>query len=367
MSISEKQQDLYSEQKGENEYKHQIIMIPGDGIGPEVMAEAEKILKALQLPIQWKKVNWGINHFFETGKVVPANFLEIVSQYDAILLGSLGDSTVLEDYITLDPLIKMRQSLDQFLCLRPAKYFEGIESPLKHSNIDVLIIRENSEGEYCNIGGCFKQGSPDEVAVETAIHSRKGIERVIRCAFETAAKRKKCVTLCSKSNAMKFGMGLWDRVFEFVAHEYPDIQAEKFYMDSLCAKIICDPSQFDVIVGSNLFCDILSDLTVAITGSLGMAPSANINPSKTAPSLFEPVHGSALDIKGKGICNPIAMLRATGMMIEFLGYDKESILIEKAIQESIKQKWTTRDIGGTRSTIEVGNFIENYIITHLNN
>ncbi|EMD43393.1 tartrate dehydrogenase, putative [Entamoeba histolytica KU27] len=342
-------------------YQHKIIVIPGDGIGAEVMNEAEKMFQSLNLPIQRDYVDWGIQHYLKTGKVVPIDYIDQVKQYDAILLGSLGDPRTLPDYVTLEPLIQMRQQLDQFLCLRPAKHFPGIPTPLKKCEIDVLVVRENSEGEYSNIGGIFKSGTPEEFAIESAVHSRRGLERVIRYAFEASRKRRNHVTLATKSNAMKFGMVLWDSVFEAIAMEYPDVTAEKYYMDALSAEIVKNPSKFDVIVGSNLFCDIISDLTVTVAGSMGIAPSANINPERTFPSLFEPVHGSALDIAGKVICDPIGTMRASSMMLEFLGYSEESVLIEEAIQSSILQKITTIDIGGTKTTIEVGDFIANYI------
>ncbi|ELP90758.1 hypothetical protein EIN_025970 [Entamoeba invadens IP1] len=345
------------QQQNQPVYTHKIIVIPGDGIGTEVMAEAEKIFQALNIPIQRDYVDWGIPHYLKTGAVTPENYIDICKSYDAILLGSLGDPRTLPDYITLEPLIQIRQQLDQFLCLRPARHFSGIPTPLKNSEIDVLVVRENSEGEYSNVGGFFKTGTPEEFAVESAIHTRRGIERVVRYAFEASRKRKSCVTLATKSNAMKFGMVLWDTVFETIAMEYPDVQAEKYYMDALCAAIVKNPTKFDVIVGSNLFCDIISDLTVAVAGSLGIAPSANINPDRTFPSLFEPVHGSALDIAGKGICNPVGTIRAASMMLEFLGYSEESVLIEEIIQDSIAQKFTTIDIGGEKSTTEVGDFI----------
>lgn len=334
-----------------------IIVIPGDGIGREVMAEAEKVLKVLDVPISRDYVDWGVQHYLKTGKVAPVDFIDIVKTYDAILLGSLGDPQIVADYITLDALIQMRQQLDQYSCLRPAKYFPGIPTPLAECNIDVLVVRENSEGEYSNVGGFFKMGTPEECAVETAIHTRRGVERVIRYAFEASRKRKFHVTLATKSNAMKYGMVLWDSVFEAVAMEYKDVEADKYYMDALCAEIVKSPTKFDVIVGSNLFCDIISDLTVAVAGSLGIAPSANINPDRRYPSLFEPVHGSALDIAGKGICNPIGTIRATSMLLEFLGFCDESVLIEEAVQESIIKGVKTPDLGGKNTTCEVGDFI----------
>ncbi|KAL7722013.1 Tartrate dehydrogenase [Entamoeba marina] len=339
-----------------------ILVYPGDGIGVEVIQEAEKVLNALNLPLQQEWVDWGIEHYLKTGKVTPTDFVDQAKQYDAILLGSLGDPRTLPDYITLDPLIQMRQQLDQFLCLRPAKHFPGIPSPLVDPEVDVLIVRENSEGEYSNVGGFFKTGTPEEFAVESSIHTRRGIERVVRYAFEASRKRRSRVTLATKSNALKHGMVLWDNVFEVIAMEYSDVHAEKYHLDALTAAFIKEPKRFDVVVGSNLFCDVISDLTIAMAGSLGIAPSANINPERTFPSLFEPVHGSALDIVGKGICNPIGCIRAASMMLEFIGFSEESVLIEEAVQESIAQKVTTPDIGGTRTTVEVGNFIANYVV-----
>ncbi|KAL7718789.1 Tartrate dehydrogenase [Entamoeba marina] len=332
-----------------------ILIYPGDGIGIEVMQEAEKVLDTLNLPIKREWVDWGIQHYLKTGKVTPTDFIDQAKQYDAILLGSLGDPRTLPDYITLDPLIQMRQQLDQFLCLRPAKHFSGIPSPLVDPEIDILIVRENSEGEYSNVGGFFKTGTPEEFAIESSIHTRRGIERVVRYAFEASRKRRSRVTLATKSNALKFGMVLWDNVFESIAMEYPDVHSEKYHLDALTAAFIKNPRKFDVVVGSNLFCDVISDLTIAMAGSLGIAPN-----------LFEPVHGSALDIVGKGICNPIGTIRAASMMLEFIGFSDESVLIEEAVQESIAQKVTTPDIGGTRTTVEVGDFVANYVLSRRN-
>jgi len=295
-----------------------VLLYPGDGIGLEVIPEGVRAIAALAkgvagtqhaFRVRWTGVDWGIAHWHRTGKVVPDDFIRQIQAHDAVFLGAVGDPRYLPDHITLMPLIQMRQQLDQYVCLRPAKLLAGVQSPLATTKpIDIAVVRENSEGEYASSGGLFKPRTPDEVAIETAVHTRKGVERICRYAFELSRSRKRHVTLATKSNALKYSMVMWDRVFAEVAHDYPDVRADKCHVDALSMDFVRKPETLDVVVGSNLFGDILSDLGGAISGSLGLAPSANINPERKFPSMFEPVHGSAIDIAGKGIANPIGTL-----------------------------------------------------------
>lgn len=342
---------------------YNIAVYPGDGIGIEVTREAVRVLKTLETIFQsfkfrFTEFDWGSNYWKKTGKVVPDNYLEILKGFDAILLGALGDPANIPDYVTLVPIIQIRQSFDQYVCLRPAKILPGIETPLvnkKYGDIDLIVIRENSEGEYVDAGGIFKTGQPDELGIQTAVHTRKGITRILRYAFLLAQERKKHLTLATKSNAQKYGMVLWDKIFAEVARDFPDVQTDKFHIDALAMNFVRCPERFDVVVGSNLFGDILSDLAGIISGSLGLAPSANINPEKVYPSLFEPVHGSGPDIAGKNIANPLGAIRSTGMMVRFLGEKETSACIEKAVGDNLTEgKIRTPDIGGNATTDQVG-------------
>lgn len=347
-----------------------VLLFPGDGIGLEVVPEAVRAISALAAGIAKSSssssddafrvattsVDWGVAHHRRTGSIVPADFIAQIRRHDAVLLGALGDPRVLPDHVTLAPLIQMRQQLDQYVCLRPAKLFPGVRTPLATTQpIDIAVVRENSEGEYASNGGLFKPGTPDEVAIETAVHTRKGVERICRFAFELARTRPgRHVTLATKSNALRHGMVMWDRVFAEVAAQYGDVRADKCHVDALAMDFVRRPHTLDVVVGSNLFGDILSDLGGAISGSLGLAPSANINPERRFPSMFEPVHGSALDIAGKGIANPIGTLRATAMMLEHLGLHRASAVLERAIAANLAAGAVrTPDIGGSHTTTQV--------------
>jgi tartrate dehydrogenase/decarboxylase/D-malate dehydrogenase len=348
-----------------------ILLYPGDGIGQEVIAEGEKVLRALEkglagsaedaFRLETTCVDWGIAYWQRTGrsKVVPDDYIEQIKAYDAVFLGALGDPRHLPDHVTLVPLIQMRQQLDQYVCLRPARLYPGVRTPLATADpIDIAVVRENSEGEYAAVGGLFKPLTTDEVAVEVAVHTRKGVERICRFAFELARTRRRHVTLATKSNALKYGMVMWDRVFADVAREYPDVAADRCHVDALSMDFVRRPGTLDVVVGSNLFCDILSDLGGAISGSLGLAPSANINPERRFPSMFEPVHGSALDIAGKGVANPIGTLRAAAMMLDFLGLKRPAAILEAAIAENLAAgAIKTPDLGGHATCSQVANDI----------
>ena len=345
------------------EYK--IALYPGDGIGLDVVAEAVKVLRSVEacagLRLHMTEFNWGHRYWRETGQVAPDDYLETLKGFDAIFLGAVGDPRNLPDHITLVPLIKLRQSFDQYVCLRPAQLLPGVATPLANKqpkDIDILVVRENSEGEYVDIGGHLKTGQADEVSIQTAIHTRKGVERILRYSFEQARRRRKHLTMATKSNAFKYGMVMWDRVLAEVAPDYPDVRADKCHIDALSMNFVRCPELYDVVVGSNLFGDILSDLGGAIAGSLGLAPSANINPERTYPSLFEPVHGSAPDIAGKGIANPIAAIRSAAMMLDFLGEPQAVQCIEGAVAGNLADgKVRTPDLGGHNTTREVGDDI----------
>lgn len=343
---------------------HKIALYPGDGIGIEVTNEVRRVLEAanrkFQIGLELTELDWGSRLWKRSGKIAPENFLEILQEYDAIYLGALGDPANVPDHISLVPLISTRQSFDQYVCLRPAKLYPGVKSPLADTSrgIDIMVVRENSEGEYSSVGGTLKSGTTDEVAVQSSIHTRKGIERILRYSFELAKKRKSHLTMATKSNALKFSMVLWDRIFEEIRSDYQDVESDKCHIDALCMNFVKKPSDYDVVVGSNLFGDILSDLAGAVTGSLGLAPSANINPERKYPSLFEPVHGSAPDIAGKGIANPIGAISAAAMMLDFLCEYDAAKCIENAIASCFeKDAPVTADIGGNASTSDVGNSI----------
>lgn len=350
---------------------YEIAVYPGDGIGIEVISAAIQVLKTLEqafgsFKLALTEYNWGSRYWRETGRVVPDNYLDILKDYDAIFLGALGDPMNVPDHITLVPLIQIRQRFDQYVCLRPAQLLPGIESPLagkKAGDIDILCIRENSEGEYVSMGGEFRIGQPDEVAVQTAIHTRRGVERILRYAFRLAQGRRRHLTMATKSNAQKYGMVMWDRVLAEVAGEFPDVRADKYHIDALCMNFVRCPEIFDVVVGSNLFGDILTDLGGAIVGSLGLAPSANINPERKYPSLFEPVHGSAPDIAGKGIANPIAAIRSAAMMLDFLGETEAARVLDQVVMENLKEgRVRTPDIGGSSTSAEVAADIRERIL-----
>lgn len=345
--------------------KYKVALYPGDGIGVEVTDEAVKTLKAAAricgFQLEMREFDWGHRYWKRTGKVAPDDFLEQLRDFDAIYLGAIGDPDNVPDHISLKPLIDMRQGFDQYACARPAKLLPGIETPLEGrgpEDIDIVVVRENSEGEYVDAGGMFKSNHVDGSAVQVAVHTRKGIERILRYGFELARNRRNHLTMATKSNALKYSMVLWDEVFEALQSEYPDVESDKCHVDALAMNLVVKPQVYDVIVASNLFGDILSDLGGAISGSLGLAPSANINPARQYPSMFEPVHGSAPDIAGKGIANPIAAIRSAAMMLDFLGEKQAAELVDKAIIESLSSKEVrTPDIGGVATTAEVGDCI----------
>jgi tartrate dehydrogenase/decarboxylase/D-malate dehydrogenase len=339
---------------------HRVAVIPGDGIGQEVTPAAIRVLAAAarryDFQFEWESFPWGSAHYFEHGCMMSADALARLRQFDAILFGAVGDPR-LQDNVTLNGLLlPIRRGLDQYACVRPAVLYPGVRSPLagrKAGDIDFVVVRENTEGEYAQVGGVLYQDGPHEVAVQSAMFTRHGTERVIRFAFELARRRdrKRLLTSVTKSNAQGFSMGFWDRVFVDVARDYADIRTESLLVDAACMDLIRRPHDFDVIVASNLFGDILTDLSAAITGSLGLAPSANLNPSRTYPSMFEPVHGSAPDIVGRGVANPMAAMLAGAMMVDFLGECEAARAIETAVLQVLAgQQDVTPDLGGRANT-----------------
>lgn len=335
-----------------------IALYPGDGIGQEVAAAAVHVLQTLaerggHARLEFTSLDWGIDHYARHGKVMPDDFLEILRPFDAIFLGAVGFPSRLPDHVTLVPLIRMRQSFDQYACVRPARTFDGVPQPLiGNRKIDLVVLRENSEGEYIDNGGRFRRGTPDEIAVQTAIHSRRGVERILRFGFDLARTRRRHLTMITKSNAQKYAYVLWDEVLEELAPQYADVTADREHIDAAAMNFVRRPEAFDVVVSSNLFGDILSDLSGGITGGLGLNPSANLNPERLSPSLFEPVHGSAPDIAGRGIANPVGAILSAAMMLDWLGAPEDAGRIRTAVESALAAGRTTRDLGGTLPTTQ---------------
>ena len=345
------------------EYK--VAVIPGDGVGLEVIDEGRKALEAVasvigDLSFQFTEFPWGSEFYRETGKLMPDDGIETLKAFDTILFGAVGDPNI-PDHITLHGLLlPMRRSFDQGVCIRPAYLYPGVESPLsgkKAGDIDMVIFRENTEGEYAPVGGRLYAGTAHETVVQTNMFTRRGTERIIRAAFEYCVRRdkRKKVTSVTKSNAQSFGMVFWDEVFTEVSADFPQIETESLLVDRACMDFVRWPEDFDVVVASNLFADILSDIAAVVTGSMGLAPSANINPDREYPSLFEPVHGAAFDIMGKGIANPLATISAVAMMLDYLGEQEAADRVDKAVARCLEQRTVlTVDLGGTASTSVMG-------------
>lgn len=343
-----------------------VAVIGGDGIGPEVIDQAVRVaevaLKKETHQLEWNHLNWGSNYYKETNKIMPDDGWEILQQHDAILLGAVGHPDV-PDHITLHGLLlPMRRKFDQYVNLRPAFLFDGSPTPLKDrepGSIDFLVYRENTEGEYAPCGGRQYQGTEDEIAIQTSIFTRRGCERIIRAAFEAAQKReRKLLTSVTKSNAQQFSMVLWDEVYESVKGDYPDVKSQSLYVDAAAMDLVRKPETFDVIVASNLFGDILTDLSAVITGSLGLASSANINPERKFPSMFEPVHGSAPDIAGQGIANPLAAILSTVLLFNHLGMETGATSIRDAVATVLKTgKTLPPDLGGKANTKDVADAV----------
>lgn len=340
---------------------YQIALYPGDGIGPEVVDQAVRVLDAVQarhgFKLDYVRLPWGYDYWRAHGRVVPDDFLDVLRPFDAILLGAVGWPAELPDHVTLAPLVKIRQTFEQYACIRPAKLLPGVKSVLVGkgpAEIDFVVLRENSEGEYVDSGSRYRQGQADEIALQTAIHTRRGVERILRFGFEMARKRRKRLTMITKSNAQRFAYTLWDDLLELVKPDYPDVAADKLHCDAAAMDFVRRPERFDVVVASNLFGDLLTDLGGVIGGGLGLAPSTNTNPERKFPSMFEPVHGSAPDIAGRGIANPVAQVLSAAMMLEWLGEEAAAATIRRAVEQTLAAGKHTPDLGGTLSTTQMG-------------
>ncbi|KAB2492851.1 tartrate dehydrogenase [Priestia endophytica] len=340
-----------------------IASIPGDGIGKEVVPAANKVLKTIAdihggIQFNFTYFPWSCEYYLEHGEMMPEDALERLQDFDSIFLGAVGNLKLVPDHISLwGMLIKIRREFEQVINIRPAKVLKGIRSPLLNpKDFDLIVVRENSEGEYSSVGGNIYKGQ-DEIAIQNAIFSRKATERAMRFAFELASKRKKHVTSATKSNGIYYSMPFWDSVFEDVSKDYPGIQTDSQHIDALAAFFVTRPHQFDVIVASNLFGDILTDLGAGIMGSVGVAPAANINVNGKYPSMFEPVHGSAPDIVGKGIANPIGQIWTAKMMLDHFGEEELGGVLLDVVESVTNDSILTPDVGGNYTTEEVTNEI----------
>ena len=348
--------------------EYNIAAIPGDGIGKEVVPEGLKILKEAALKHQFK-INFteydfaSCDYYEKHGKMLPDDWREKLSKHNAIFFGAVGMPDQVPDHISLwGSLLKFRREFDQYINLRPVKLFPGVNPPLankKPGDIDMMIVRENTEGEYSSVGGRMYQNTDREIAIQETIMSAHGIDRVQEFAFKLAKKRKrKKLTNATKSNGISITMPFWDERFNKMKNKYPEIETDQFHIDILAARFVLNPEWFDVVVASNLFGDILSDLGPACTGTIGIAPSGNINPENKHPSLFEPVHGSAPDIAGQGVANPVGQIWSGAMMLDYLGEKEASNSIVSAIEKSLNvQKNRTKDLGGESNTVECSNSI----------
>ena len=345
-----------------------IAVIAGDGIGREVTLEGVKVLRAVaergKRAMEFVEFDWGADKYLREGVSLPDGAVEMLrDEFDAILFGALGDPRVPTNQHAADILLGLRFKLDLYVNARPVELLHDRLTPLRDrtaNDVRFMVFRENTEGLYVGVGGFFKKGTADEIAVQEDVNSRKGVERIIRYAFEYArANKLKRLCMSDKSNAMTFAHDLWQRVFKEVRQEYVDIESRHLYIDTLAMEVVRDPRQFDVIVTNNLFGDIISDLGAQLAGGLGLAPSGNIHPGRT--SLFEPVHGSAPNIAGKGIANPLGSVLTAGMMLEYLGWKAEAGVLKSAVREALFKNYLTPDLGGTRKTVEVGDWLADFV------
>ncbi|MGD9124089.1 MAG: 3-isopropylmalate dehydrogenase [Desulfarculaceae bacterium] len=351
---------------------YDIAVIPGDGVGQEVADEAVKILTAAAekfgFKIKTETYGWGCDYFLAHGEMMPADGLTTLKDFSAIFLGCIGDANKVPDHVSLELLLTIRKGFDQYVNLRPIKLYPGVPTPIRTAtpqSVDMLVIRENTEGEYSSNGGIFKAGTPDAVALQTGVFTYKGCERAIRYGFKMARKRGKLrgkgsakvgrVTNCTKSNALNYSMVFWDSVCDEVAEDFPDIATDTALVDALTMWFVKNPEYFDVIVASNLFGDIITDLGAMLQGGMGFAAGGNINPEKIYPSMFEPIHGSAPKYKGKGIVNPVAAIESARMMLEHLGEETAASDIERAVSRVLAGgQCATRDMGGGSTTAQMG-------------
>ena len=351
---------------------HRIAVIAGDGIGPEVIAEGIKVLNAAArrngtFSFEFTHFPWGCEYYTKTGEMMPADALETLKAFDAIFLGAVGYPGV-PDHISLrDLLLKIRHGFDEYVNVRPVKLLKGAPCPLsgvKREEIDMTFIRENSEGEYAGDGEWRGKGTPDETVVQYGVFTRKGCERIMRYAYELARKERKTLTSISKGNALNYSMVFWDQVFKEVGAEYPDVKTQSFLVDAASMFMVKDPKRFQIVVASNLFGDILTDLGAAISGGMGLAAGANLNPERTFPSMFEPIHGSAPDIAGRGLANPLATVWSASQMLDFFGHADEAKLLLDVIEKLLVEKaCLTPDLGGTATTSQVGDAVVREVLS----
>ncbi|UXH77148.1 tartrate dehydrogenase [Roseateles amylovorans] len=349
-----------------------VAAIPGDGIGKEVMPEGLRVVRAaakrFNIDIQFEPIDWASCDYYEkTGQMMPDDWKDQLSPMDAVFFGAVGWPAKVPDHISLwGSLLKFRREFDQYINLRPVRLFDGVPCPLagrKAGDIDYLVVRENTEGEYTNLGGIMYAGTDREIVIQESVYSRFGADRVLKYAFELAnARNRKHLTVATKSNGIAISMPWWDGRADAVGRDYPAVTVDKQHIDILSARFVLQPGRFDVVVASNLFGDILSDLGPATTGTIGLAPSANLNPERKFPSLFEPVHGSAPDIYGQGIANPIAMIWSGALMLDFLGHRDAHDAILQAIETVLKQGPHTPDLGGQATTEALGRAIEQLVL-----
>ena len=347
---------------------YQVALIPGYGIGVDVIAEGVKILQAAQnltgdFRVEYREFPWSCTYYLEHGQMMPDDGIDTLRSFDAIYLGAVGFPSLVPDHVSLwGLLLPIRKDFDLYVNLRPCRLLPGTRGPLRDKgpgDIDFLCVRENTEGEYAGVGGRVHQGTDREVAIQSIVFTRPAVERIIRYAFQLAEREnRKKVTSVTKSNAMQYNMVFWDEVFQSVSRDYPDIQADQIHVDAMAARFVRNPELLDVVVASNLFADILTDLGGALQGSLGVPPSANINPDRRVPGFFEPVHGSAPDIAGKGIANPIATAWAGSMMLDYLGErEPAAVILESIEQQTAEGAVLTPDLGGSATTSQVGDDI----------
>jgi len=339
---------------------YRIAVLPGDGVGPEVIAEARRAVDAAGLALEWSELPWGSAYHHEHGRMMPEDALETLRAHDAVLLGAIGDPSVPDHVALWGVILGIRQGLDLWANMRPCRLLSGIPCPLAGrgpDDIDMVFVRENTEGEYAGVGGRSHRGLPGEVALETSVFTRPGVERVVRHAFQLAGSRRGLLTSATKSNASRYGYVLWDEVVEEVSAEFPAVRVERVLVDALAARMVRDPGSLDVVVASNLFGDILTDLAAALQGGMGMAASANVAPGSSVPGVFEPVHGSAPDIAGEGIANPIGAIWSASLMLEHVGESGAAAALMGALEAVCHDGPRTLDVGGSATTREVGEAI----------
>lgn len=346
--------------------RFKIAVIAGDGIGPEVIAEGKKVLSGIaaldgKFDVEFTDFPWGCEYYLKTGEMMPEDGLEQLKAFDAIYLGAVGYPGVPDNVSLGQLLLKIRRGFDEYVNLRPVKLLEGAPCPLagvKREDIDMIVIRENSEGECADVGARLYPGTPQEIALQTGVFSRKGCERIMRYAYETARREHKTLTSISKGNALGYSMVFWDEIFAEIGKEYPDVKTQKLLVDAASMMFVKNPKRFEVVVTSKLFGDILTDLGAAIAGGMGLAAGANLNPERKYPSMFEPIHGSAPDIAGKGIANPLASIWSVSQMLDFFGKEEWGKRVLAAIETLLVEKETlTPDLGGTAKTQDIGEAI----------